>query len=56
MFIPDPETEFLHPGSRIQGLKDPGFESASNSLSILQCCGSGYGIRGLFDLWIRDPE
>ncbi len=21
-----------------------------------QCCGSGYGIRYLFDPWIRDPE
>jgi|LakMenE01Jun11ns_1017448.scaffolds.fasta_scaffold9950543_5 hypothetical protein len=21
-----------------------------------QCCGSGFGIRCLFDPWIRDPE
>jgi|688.fasta_scaffold2392201_1 hypothetical protein len=34
MFIPDPGSEFFHPGSRIQRLKDPG--SASKNLSIFK--------------------
>jgi hypothetical protein len=33
-FILDPGSEFLHPGSGIQGQKDPEFDSASKNLSI----------------------
>jgi hypothetical protein len=32
MFIPDPESEFSHPGSRVKNIPDPG--SASNNLRI----------------------
>jgi hypothetical protein len=31
MFFPDPGSEFLHPGSRIHGQKDPGSGSASKN-------------------------
>jgi hypothetical protein len=32
----------------------PGSESVG-SITLTQCCGSGSGIRCLFDAWIRDP-
>jgi hypothetical protein len=32
MFIPDPESEFAHPGSRVKKIPDPGY--ASKNLSI----------------------
>jgi hypothetical protein len=33
MFIPDPESDFFHPGSKVYKIPDPG--SASKNLSIL---------------------
>jgi hypothetical protein len=33
MFIPDPESEFSHPGSRVKNIPDPG--PASNNLRFL---------------------
>ncbi len=35
MFIPDPESEFIHPGSRIQGQKDSEFASKNFRIFFL---------------------
>ncbi len=52
MFIPDPGSEFFHPGSLIQGQKDPG--SGSKNLGIFYPKNSlSEKLSGMF---IPDPD
>jgi hypothetical protein len=51
MFIPDPGSEFFHPGSRISGQKDPG--SASKNLNIFNAKNCFYALGKM--IWDDNP-
>jgi hypothetical protein len=53
IFLPDPGSHFSHPGSRIQGQKDPVSESASKDLSIFNPKNSSS--EKLSGMFIPDP-